>query len=393
MDTDQLLSTNGYIVGIEGDVIQFMDREYSVVDIGTTLNTEKAYHYNCIDLVKYILSYFVIAIHFHPFTSYSKILDYGFVHCIARIAVPYFFIVSAFFCFKKNNISNFNATTSYKYVCRLLKKYLIWSLIYFIPAYKQIINDQSNYFKAFLIWVRNMIFVGSYRQLWYLNATALAVLLLTILLKRNIRLKTIVFISFVLYLMGLFGQSYFGLLKPFKSIHWIWVPLRSVGKIFVTTRNGLFEGLLFISIGAYLSFKPILIKMKRACIYLLISIFLLVLEAYYTAHFHLVREQDMYIMLVPTAFLLFYISACIQLPENNIYLKLRERGALLFYIHTLVGWVTKKSLSIMAEKMGYKEVDSLLLYICVVLLSLVSAEIIIYLSKKQKFRILSVLYL
>lgn len=49
---------------------------------------EKIYYYG-IDLIKYILAFFIVAIHFHPFSSINENADYFVVNYLTRIAVPF----------------------------------------------------------------------------------------------------------------------------------------------------------------------------------------------------------------------------------------------------------------------------------------------------------------
>ena len=54
-----------------------------------------------IDLIKFIMAIFVVAIHTHPFEGLSENVFIQFWNIIVRFAVPYFFIASGFLLFSK----------------------------------------------------------------------------------------------------------------------------------------------------------------------------------------------------------------------------------------------------------------------------------------------------
>lgn len=82
-----------------------------------------------IDIFRIICAIMVVAIHTHPFENYNLNLSYLFTQIIPRIAVLFFFCVSGYYFIKNilNDHNNFKKT-----FLKLLKTYLIWSLIYFI---------------------------------------------------------------------------------------------------------------------------------------------------------------------------------------------------------------------------------------------------------------------
>lgn len=96
--------------------------------------------YKSIDILKFILSIFIIGIHTNPFGTATIGLAIKLV--IFPLAVPLFFAVSGFFLCKKflyHNIKDMNRITT-SYCIRLGKIYLIWTLLY-LP---HIIIDYQN---------------------------------------------------------------------------------------------------------------------------------------------------------------------------------------------------------------------------------------------------------
>ena len=57
-------------------------------------------NYPMIDIMRIIASILVIGIHTYPFLQISPSLDFITTHIIGRIAVPFFFMTTAFFLFE-----------------------------------------------------------------------------------------------------------------------------------------------------------------------------------------------------------------------------------------------------------------------------------------------------
>lgn len=58
--------------------------------------------YNSIDLLKFIASFFVVMIHISLFSDINPYLNLFTANGLSRLAVPLYFLASAFFFYKKN---------------------------------------------------------------------------------------------------------------------------------------------------------------------------------------------------------------------------------------------------------------------------------------------------
>ncbi len=54
-----------------------------------------------IDIMKLLYAVLVVTIHTSPLNSINKYFNYGLTQYIARLAVPFFFVTSGYFCFRK----------------------------------------------------------------------------------------------------------------------------------------------------------------------------------------------------------------------------------------------------------------------------------------------------
>lgn len=348
---------------------------------------------NCVDLMKFIFALLIVALHKNPLTSINLNVNFFIVNYIARLAVPFYFIASGYFLFRKTSYEEIDISIVFKYAWRIYKLYLVWTLLYMYPIIKnQILTDSNGIFHGIVVWIRDFVFSGSFFHLWYLNATVFAVLLVGILIKNKIKIKNIIMIAGIFYIIGLFEQAYFGLILPLEKYEGIWSLLKVLQKVIVTTRNGLFEGFLFISLGMFLAYKPIKLKMKKAYGLFIISMISLFIEIIVIKHLGWFRGKDMYIFLVPTSFLLFYIVSNIELKENAIYKELRKIGALIFYLHMWGAIIVGKIMNYIGIARGVEFNNSLIRYVMIVLLTYCMAVGIRYLSDKKGFRWLNKIY-
>lgn len=347
-------------------------------------NNLSNYNYNCIDLAKFIFAICIVGIHIHPYSQQNIYAHFFFNKFLFRLAVPIYFVISGFLCFKKLNLNNVNFSDISKQVFKIIKIYIIWSVIYLPISIYQIINNPNGIKKGIISYIHGLIISGSYGHLWYLYALIFSILLIYTLVKKGITLKNIFIISFIFYIFGLLGQSYFFIIKPISKYPYIWEILKFFCKIIGSTRNGLFFGFFFVFIGFIFSQKKKKLKYNNAVIFFIIFLILFFFEAILINKYKLFLNYDMYLMTIPTAFFLFYIILHTELTNNNIYVLLRNISALIFYNHLLIAFILIKFL-------GIKE-QSFLTFTIIYIISFLCSFIILKLSDNKKFMFLNILY-
>ncbi len=136
-----------------------------------TSEIHKGKHFRSIDCLKFLLAIFVIGIHTSgPFGGSTLGLIIQLL--VFTMSVPLFFAVSGFFFYGKIRKCP-GIETVWSYCKRLGKIYIIWTLMY-IP---NIIRDYQNregwglLDNGIVVLIRNIFFLGSYNQLWYLLAS------------------------------------------------------------------------------------------------------------------------------------------------------------------------------------------------------------------------------
>jgi hypothetical protein len=232
-------------------------------------------------------------------------------------------------------------------------------------------------FRGLAVWaVKSFLLTGSYWQLWYLNATVFAVLLLTAFFSAGVRLERVLLVGVVLYAVGLVPQTYAVFLDPLEDTA-AWPAIDAFLRLIGTTRDGLFEGFLFVGIGAFLAWRPVNLRFKTAVVLLAASFALFFVEANAVARLGWAQKYDMYASLVPLSFLLFYVVARIEVPPGAAVANLRPLSSLVFYTHTLVLWFVQKAFAALALS------NSLLLFAATAVGSVLVSQVIISLSGRK----------
>lgn len=346
-------------------------------------------NFYAIDLAKFICAILVVSIHV-PLGNYGivKYFDHG-VHYFARLAVPFFFMSTGFLLFRKIDQEEPNLKYIWKYCLKLFRLYCVWTIIYGYWIFKEKYTIYSNSKYIAILFIRDFIFAGSYLHLWYLPATIFAVLIIAMLLYKKFRLKTILLLSSFFYCIGLFAQSYFGLLTHLRKFNLLWDILKICENVIVTTRDGLFEGFFFVSLGMLFAYLPIRMSTKKAIVGLLISMLLFLIESALVRHLGWGKEKDLYLMLAPSAFFAFYIISHVDVKGRDIYKVLRLMSSLIFYLHVLINNI----LSFCFSKFPYElKCMQFMKFNIVLIISCLLSYVIIKLSNIKKLGWLKLLY-
>lgn len=274
-----------------------------------------------LDKFKIICAILIIAIHTYPFLSINENFDFIFTHVFCRIGVPFFLMVTGFFVLPK---ALDNRKALIKYTVKIIKIYAICILLY-LP-----INIYAGKFSGIgVIRILKELFInGTFYHLWYFPALILGIWI-TYFLVKHLKSNIAVFICILLYIIGLFGDSYYGIVENinvFKSFYNI------IFNIFDYTRNGLFYVPIFLILGYKMKYLKLNLTKNINIMFSLISIILMICEGAILHHFNLQKWDSMYIMLIPTMILIFnFIMQCNN--ENNK--KLRNISTIIYIVHPI----------------------------------------------------------
>lgn len=201
-----------------------------------------------LDYFKLFAAFLVIAIHTSPLAGINATADFVLTRILARIAVPFFLMVSGFFLLPQYL---FDKSADSRRLCTFLKKtfllYLLAVLLY-LP-----VNFYAGHFRDAGIWdiLRMLLFDGTFYHLWYLPAAMLGTSMV-FLLGKKLPFHAVFGICIFLYLLGLLGDSYYGFVAAIPALKSLYDALFVV---FSYTRNGIFYAPVFLVMGAALSPK------------------------------------------------------------------------------------------------------------------------------------------
>lgn len=308
-----------------------------------------------LDYFKLFAALLVIAIHTSPLAGVNATADFVLTRILARIAVPFFFMVSGFFLLPQYL---FDKSTDFRRLRTFLKKtFLLYlsAVLLYLPM-----NFYAGHFQDAGIWdiLRMLLFDGTFYHLWYLPAAMLGTSLV-FLLGKKLPFHAVFGICVFLYLLGLLGDSYYGFVAAMPALKSLYDALFAV---FSYTRNGIFYAPIFLVMGAasaqYIPFStastPNAAPWKHAkrlsakwhiAVGFFACLSVMTAEGLLLHHFDMQRHDSMYLALPPCMYFLFrwiLAAACGNsaplLPSAKalrICKALRTISACIYLLHPL----------------------------------------------------------
>ena len=242
-----------------------------------------------LDWARLAAAVLVAAIHIGPLGGLWPTGDFLLTRALARLAVPYFFMLSGQFLARKSwRIGAFCRRTALLYAAAVL---LYLPLNFYAGAF----GPQG--FSA-LQWLQKLLLTGTFYHLWYLPAALLGAAVAKHLAR--LRPKAALALAGLLYLVGLGGDSWNGLVAgafaPAGAFYEALLPL--LGGY---TRCGLFFAPLFFLLGGLA--KPL--SLRRGGPLFAAALAGLCAEALWLRSLGSPRHDSMYLLLPLCAWLLF----------------------------------------------------------------------------------------
>ena len=276
-----------------------------------------------IDWLRLAAAILVIAIHTSPLADFNETGDFILTRVLARIAVPFFFITSGYFLLSRYHDSD-------RKLRHFLKK-TGWiygaSILLYLP-----LNFRNGYFSQSQLLpelLKDLIFDGTMYHLWYLPASMLGMLIAWKLVEKLDFSKGLV-MALLLYLVGLFGDSYYVVVEKLPLLKAFYDRLF---ELFDYTRNGLFFAPVFLMLGGFIADERRKLSSVEAGVGFLISLGLLLAEALILHRHGFQRHDSMYVFLLPAMYFLFHL---VLLWKGRRIPLLRPASLVVYLIHPLV---------------------------------------------------------
>ncbi len=322
--------------------------------------------YPCIDCMKVVMAIIVVAIHTSPQTNIHHNILKQFISYLYSPAVPFFFTASGFLIWNKiYDSTKAEKTNRLKgWIIKTFRLYIVWTAIYIPLTIYGFHIDDNSIIKSILIFLRNIVFVGeNYMSwpLWYLLGMLVAAVLIYIMVSLNAKAKTMYTIATVMALVGIL-LDYCNNNNIFTAI------VSPYFKLFLTTRNGFFQGLPYIMIGISIANEGV-IKSKKWLTAIFVLSFIAHMSGYQLATFIM-------------SYALFSLTIQFDLPEreDNLYRNCRLISTIVYFVHMIFVACLTILLPI--------EIPNYILFLTVVILSIITARIAIRYKENRIVKIL-----
>lgn len=278
------------------------------------------------DAFKWMAAFLVVAIHTSPLESIWPYGDFLLTRIAARLAVPFFFMLTGYFTVQVKKTEK-----------KLLLLYLGVTCLYLpVQIYKYMGGETFTTGRI----LKDIFFDGTFYHLWYLPACMLGLALMTLFLKCG--KENAMAISLLLYVIGLLGDSYFGLVRLSPVLSKVYDGMFTC---FSYTRNGIFMAPLFLLLGRLFreQEKKGKLNKEKELILFLCSFVLMIQEALLLHNTDWQRHDSMYLFLPLCSYHLFAFLRCVNerdLPSkrsgkraDSLWLK----GPMyIYFLHPLV---------------------------------------------------------
>ena len=286
-----------------------------------------------IDITKFIMALFVIAIHVRPFEGN---LNFYFVDCITRIADPLFFTISAFFLFDKIERSKQEHCLR-SYMLRVGKMYFLWIIILIPLIIRQCYTMACGERRWLWLVVQGILFTGPYGAMWFLTALLLAIPLTYLFFIKLACPKIGLLVSFLLYFFNVLESEYTVFVQ---DIDWLNKINEALLKVFAWHANGLTYGFFFCALGAYIAQKKnnvgVLEKNSKYVAGATISWVLLIIEVNTIRYYGLGTSYGNMLSLAPLTYFSMICLLKTNIQYKPIYNTLRKMSTLMFLTHFFI---------------------------------------------------------
>jgi serine/alanine racemase len=192
----------------------------------------------------------VITCHTSPLAGVSVVGDL-LTRIVARVAVPFYFMATGLFTLSQYHCDNRRLKGFMKKIGTIYAA----SVLLYLPL--NIYQDYFNRPNLLPNLLRGLVFDGTVYHLWYLPAAMLGLTIVWRLVEKLDYPKGLA-VAAVLYLVGLFGDSYYGIVGRLPVVKKFYDLLF---QLFDYTRNGIFFAPIFMMLGGYMAEqKPRLTK-------------------------------------------------------------------------------------------------------------------------------------
>lgn len=329
--------------------------------------------YHAIDITKFIMAIVVVMIHSGIMEMMKGTLLYQIYDVIRKMAVPFFFMASAYLLFYRMQgeyRSQSNTEKIKNYIFKMAKLYIVWSLIYLPLAIYNYIQIGNGWIKSSIAYIRGFFVCGFHHysvQLWYLLSAVYGAIVIRFLLKRGWKEWNILILSFLVYTIA-YGMNC--IIDNQENLQGIWLAIsKFLQKVFLTAN--ILYGFCYLSIGMCIAKYKTRIKFG---VLVVVNIVLFITMMYFN-HFIL-------LLLLNICFFMLMLS--IDLKDRKIYYYFREASIIIYFSHMLFNFIVDKN--------GIKATSGLLGFEIILSCSLGVSLLLIIFERKKNHKFYKLLF-
>ena len=264
-----------------------------------------------LDLFRLVAVLLVVMNHPSPLADMSAAADFWLTRVLARVAVPFFLMTTGYFLSRGGWVG---ADRQLKKLCLL---YGVCVLLY-LP-----VNLYADSFGGPADFLKKLLVDGTFYHLWYFPATILGIMIARWLSRFGLRIALPA--AALLYLIGLGGDSYYGLVSQAPLLRSVYDGIFTLCGY---TRNGLFFAPLFLLLGA----AGWRWSRRTALAGLLLSLVAMSAEGLWLYGLRIQRHDSMYLMLPLCMACLFSL---LQSGNSGECRRARTFSTVIYVIHPL----------------------------------------------------------
>ena len=289
--------------------------------------TDRQTDRHALDIAKFIMAILVVAIHTGPF-EYCKYPIRRLFITITELAVPFFFVVSAFLLFKKADWK----LRLVRYMKRMCRLYVVWNMVYLPISIFGFMYNGATIKTALLQFARGFFLIGQQYyswHLWYVLALIYVAMIFCLFNKTNVYVRY--YVSLVLFGIGAVISA---IITDGTDVVAFSVIIRLVQQ---TIANGrLFMGIGYFGLGMLIADREIAFNKM-----FLIATILGCLVLSYIVPYSII----VFVLRYVTVFCLFLLVVQTKLPMSDLYIKLRQSSTVVYFIHMFLffGWSAIKN--------------------------------------------------
>lgn len=313
---------------------------------------DKKENYNSVDLFKFICSLLVVILHTSSYclsnmadggkvptgASNGPIITYllPLVFSVLRIAVPFFFISSSFFLFKKVNKCNTEKEKNQavkNYCLRILKLYLFWlilSLPYMLDKF--LFNSGYDVLTGLGVFAIKIICFDAFDGAWYLGATIFSALFVY-LLSKKVKNSGLLVISIIFYVLAVLDSTYFNLFGLQNNANFMFFQANA--PIYLSV----FNGFVYFTIGKLFAENENRVSTKVSLIMALLCFALMYGELTLSNYLGLNYATDCFFALLPFSCFFFQLVINIKLKDKKAYRFIRKSSTFIYLSHFSILYV------------------------------------------------------